>query len=72
MEKAILSGQHAYNEGMYTLFQATYFTRKQSLFYANFLAFYKLLLFVKSPIIATMYYDEKACTHFVWCISVVI
>ena len=55
MEKAILKNQRAYDDALQTLFQAAYFTGKQSLPYSKFPTLCKLLLSVKAPITVNMY-----------------
>ena len=72
MEKTISIGQCACDEALQTLFKATYFTRKQSLPYSKFLALCKLLMFVNTSIISSMYQDEKTFSNLIRCISIVI
>ena len=72
MKKMMHEVTKSCNEALLTLFRATYYLNRKSMFFSKYPVLYDLLLTCKSPITNGLYHDEKSCAKMIFCISTLI
>jgi len=72
MEKVIIESNRTCNEVVLTLFNATYFVVKETLYFSKFPGLCKLLVSLNACITNELYHDEKSCSDIIFLIASVI